>query len=262
MFGAHFRTLCSWKQVRESNVRLEFPIWRFCPFRHSAGCRVPVLACSWWQFWLARLLVSADFSVHNPLLCRRVSHIVSCSIPFRCSVLAIQPTHFVCYQCHSLFYWATSSHVRSFLVFFSQKFSLNWSDSLGSRSPVCSNLYGATSRAESYQCPCPAYVLVLLIHLQITLICSSDKFGFCRVRVVRHSITFTSASEIGSSSRSNSCKVHSTILPNHFHKSKVRNSRVAPVKSSHWIISDLSSDPVPIFAQFRYCSGAALFWEC
>ncbi len=48
-----FRTLRSRKRVRKSNMRLGFPIRILCPFRHSAGCRVPVRACSQWRFVLA-----------------------------------------------------------------------------------------------------------------------------------------------------------------------------------------------------------------
>ncbi len=72
MFRAHFRTLRSRTRVRESNAQPGFPIGILCPFRHSAACRVQVWACSQWRFWLARLLLSAELSVPNSLLRRRV----------------------------------------------------------------------------------------------------------------------------------------------------------------------------------------------
>ncbi len=52
-----FQTLRSRKPVRECNVRPDFPIGSFRPFRHYAGCRVPVRTCSPWWFWPARRFV-------------------------------------------------------------------------------------------------------------------------------------------------------------------------------------------------------------
>ncbi len=79
-----FRTLRLWKRVCESNVQSRFPFGSTGPFKHSAGCRVPVRACSRWWFRLACLPVPADLLVPQSTPCRRVYTHPSADTFFHC----------------------------------------------------------------------------------------------------------------------------------------------------------------------------------
>ncbi len=81
----------------------------------------------------------------------------------------------------------------------------------------------------------------------------SNSFGFCRIHLVYFSIAIPSAAECGLSSRATLCEVCSMIRPNHFHKSKVRSSRIASVKLSLQSNFGSSSNKN---SNFRFKSGS------
>ncbi len=63
----NFRTLRSRKRVRECSVWPDFPIGSLRPFRHYAGCRMPVRTCSRWWFWPAHgFVLRGRFSIQPP----------------------------------------------------------------------------------------------------------------------------------------------------------------------------------------------------